>query len=148
MSDKTTELRGWTTTDDGRRVELPEDEVRSILDAIEARDAAINAAYPDEKSALHAMADAFHRMRDFGWSEAVYCPKDGTPFEVIEAGSTGIHRCSYQGEWPNGSWWVEAHGDLWPSRPILFRLYPEDETKRKTKMTEAAARFAQEDADA
>lgn len=46
-----------------------------------------------------------------GWREASYCPKDGTHFQAIEAGSTGIHDANYTGEWPNGSWWItEARG--------------------------------------
>lgn len=31
------------------------------------------------------------------------------------------HRCHYQGEWPNGHWWVASDGDLWPSHPALFK---------------------------
>lgn len=54
-------------------------------------------------------------------NDAVYCPKDGTVFDAIEVGSTGIHPCHYDGEWPHGSWWTHEAGDLWPSRPCLFR---------------------------
>jgi len=81
---------------------------------------------PTEKEALSVMFEAFQRMRELGWRQAVYCPKDGTPFQAIEAGSTGIHECSYSGEWPKGTWWVHAEGDLWPSRPILYKDYPDD----------------------
>src|SRR5690606_6442320 len=102
------------------------------------------ALMPDEKTALQLFFDAWLRLKDLGWSEAVYCPKDGSHFQVIEAGSTGIHDCSYSGEWPKGSWWV-YDGDVWPSRPVLYRLYPEDEAKRKAKMAEAARRFAEMD---
>lgn len=77
---------------------------------------------PDDHAALLALGHAHQRLEDLGWRDAIYCPKDGTVFEVIEAGSTGIHDCRYEGEWPKGSWWVLAEGDLWPSRPILFRL--------------------------
>lgn len=110
---------------------------------IEAADAARAAKMPDDRAALEQMFDAYIRLKDLGWNDAIYCPKDGTSFEVIEAGSCGIHRCHYQGEWPDGHWWVEEAHDLWPSRPILYRLYPEDEAKRKAKMAEAAARFAE-----
>jgi len=53
----------------------------------------------------------------------IYCPKDGTTFNVLEAGSTGIFVAHYEGEWPTGSWWIhdEEYGDLSPSRPILFK---------------------------
>jgi hypothetical protein len=51
----------------------------------------------------------------------MYCPKDGSEFEVLEAGSTGIHRCVYQGEWPTGRYWILADGDMSPSEPVLYR---------------------------
>lgn len=96
---------------------------------------------PDEQSAIKAMWDAFDRLRELGWREAIYCPKDGSHFQVIEPGSTGIHDCNYTGKWPDGSWWV-YDGDVWPARPVLFRLYPEDQAKYDARMAEARARFA------
>lgn len=80
---------------------------------------------PDEKAALHAMFEAWYRLKELGWSEAMYCPKDGTHFQAIEAGSTGIHDCNYIGEWASGSFWL-YDGDIWPSHPILFKNYPKD----------------------
>ena len=71
---------------------------------------------PDTKDALQLMFKCYDRLRDLGWKDAVYCPKDGTVFEVIEAGSTGIHDCVYEGQWPNGRWWILAENDMWPSR--------------------------------
>lgn len=67
---------------------------------------------------IEKMFAAYDELRKLGWREAVFCPKDGTVFEVIEPGSTGIHDCRYEGEWPTGGWWVEDG----PSYPILFRL--------------------------
>ena len=101
------------------------------------------ARMPDEKSALKTMHDAYTRLKDMGWRDATYCPKDGSHFQAIEAGSTGIHDCNYQGEWPNGSWWL-YDGDIWPSRPILFRLYPEDQAKEDARREEARQRYARE----
>lgn len=75
-----------------------------------------------ERRALLSMFTAYDNLRRMGWRDAIYCPKDGTVFEAIEAGSTGIHDCHYHGEWPNGHWWVHTDNDLYPSRPILFRL--------------------------
>ena len=119
-------------------------EADAIIAEVNARRAARAAAMPDEKSAIKTMFDAFDRLRELGWREAVYCPKDGSPFEVIEPGSTGIFRCHYEGEWPDGSWWLECDGDIYPSRPILFRLYPEDEAKRKAAMEAARVRYQEE----
>ena len=77
-----------------------------------------------EVKLLEQMNDAIEGLKACGWKEAIYCPKDGTRFLAIEAGSTAVFQCYYQGEWPHGSWWVEAHGDLWPSRPVLWKPMP------------------------
>lgn len=77
---------------------------------------------PTEHEALHAMWSAYQRLRELGWNAIMYCPKDGSTFDAIEAGSTGIHSCCYVGEWPDGSWWIAEAGDLWPAHPILYRL--------------------------
>lgn len=135
---------GSATMTDGSRVELTEQQAEALWKSAEASRAVIEVKYPDEASCLKAMCEAFHRLKDFGWSEAMYCPKDGSSFDAIEAGSSGIHRCHYSGDWPNGSWWVADAGDLWPSSPILFRLDPEAEAKRKQKMAEAAAKYRDE----
>lgn len=79
---------------------------------------------PTEKDAINAMWEARERLRELGWREAVYCPKDGTAFQIIEAGSTGIFDAFYQGEWPDG--YIISHdgGDAYVSRPggpILFK---------------------------
>lgn len=95
---------------------------------------------PDEKTALRVMFECHQRLKELGWNDAIYCPKDGTAFEAIEPGSTGVFRCYYTGEWPNGHWWLEDGGDVYPARPVLFRLYPEDAAKEKARW--AAARKA------
>jgi hypothetical protein len=76
---------------------------------------------PDEAAAIKLFFDAWVRLKEFGWNDAIYCPKNGTQFLVIEAGSTGQHRCIYEGDWPNGHWWILEDGDMSPSRPTLFR---------------------------
>ncbi len=104
-----------------RHEPLTPDEAKAIWKSAEERRRDRAEAMPDERSALVAMFEAFQRLKELGWSEAIYCPKDGTVFDAIEAGSTGIHDCHYIGEWPNGSWELIGDGDLWPSRPILWR---------------------------
>jgi hypothetical protein len=79
----------------------------------------------DTKAALRQMFEAYQRLRDLGWNDAIYCPKDGTTFDSISAGSTGVHDCFYRGEWPKGGWWGAEAGDIWPSSPILFKLKKE-----------------------
>ena len=101
-----------------------QNEADALMADIEAAKAKRAEDMPDEAAALSQMLDAHQRLKELGWSEAIYCPKDGTIFDAIEAGSSGIHKCHYSGQWPDGSWWIHSHGDLWPSRPILFRLTP------------------------
>lgn len=119
-------------------------EAEALHAMINAARAKREAAMPDEKSAIGHMHDGWSRLKDFGWSDACYCPKDGTHFQVVEAGSTGIHDCTYEGEWPKGSWWIYGDGDIWPSRPILFKLYPADQEKYDARMKAAAKRFKAE----
>lgn len=92
---------------------------------MEEDDARRKELMPDEQAALRMLFDAWQRLKELGWRDAIYCPKDGRLFEVVECGSTGIHKCSYDGEWPNGHWWIhEEDGDLSHSRPVLFRDFP------------------------
>lgn len=136
---------GHMTMADGSHVPLTEDQASALWEQVERSQAEIAARLPGEAACLKAMTEAFHRLRDFGWSEAMYCPKDGSSFDAVEAGSSGIHRCHYSGEWPDGRWYAEDGGDLWPSSPILFRLDPEAKAERGRKMAEAAARYREED---
>lgn len=73
---------------------------------------------------LQQLHEAVQALKACGWRDIIYCPKDGTRFLAICPGSTGVFPHYYSGEWPNGRWWAEAHGDLWPSHPILFKPMP------------------------
>lgn len=141
MSDNEPKMYGWATTTDGQRLELSPQECAELWAGIEADRKRRVEAMPDERAALLQMMDAYTRLQELGWREAIYCPKDGASFDVIEPGSTGIHRAHYSGEWPNGGWWVEADGDLCPSRPILFRLDHDAEAERKRRLAEVAHAF-------
>jgi hypothetical protein len=101
---------------------MTEKEALSLFERADAEKAQRAADMPNDKAALSAMFTGYQRLEELGWRDAIYCPKDGTVFDAIEPGSTGIHDCHYMGEWPNGSWWVHEAGDLWPSHPCLFRL--------------------------
>ena len=125
-----------------RHEPLYEDEAKAILDASDKHIKERAERMPDEKSAIRAMFDAHDRLRELGWREAIYCPKDGSSFQVIEPGSTGVFRCHYQGEWPKGSWWIDDEDEgFCPSHPVLFKLYPEDQAKYDAKMAEACERY-------
>ncbi len=123
MSEEAEKIVGHKTMADGSHKPLYESEANEIIEAIRVDEARREAAMPTEQAAIAHMFDGWLQLKDkFGWRDAIYCPKDGTIFDAIEIGSTGIHDCSYEGEWPNGRWWVHAEGDMWPSRPVLFRL--------------------------
>lgn len=79
---------------------------------------------PDEQSALRVLYMAWERLKDFGWREPMYCPKDGTTFDVIELGSTGVFTGRYVGEWPDGMYETMDDRDVYPSSrpPAMFRL--------------------------
>ncbi len=115
---------GHKTFHDGHHEPLRKREADALLAAVEHRKVVRAEQMPDERSAISAMFEAWLRLKELGWNDAIYCPKDGTHFDAIEAGSTGIHDCAYEGKWPDGRWWL-YDGDIWPSRPILFRLRSE-----------------------
>lgn len=118
------EYHGHTTLNDGSHIPLTKEEAAAIWAACEASTAKRAADMPTEQDALRVLTDAVHRLKELGWSDAIYCPKDGTLFDAIEAGSSGIHDCYYEGKWPDGTWWMPDEHDTWPSRPILYRAKP------------------------
>lgn len=94
--------------------------VQCFVRLLDAQEADRAKRMPDEQAALNVLFGAWLRLKELGWQDAEYCPKDGSEFKVIEAGSTGFHDCVYLGEWPTGGWWVHD-GDTYPSRPILWK---------------------------
>lgn len=124
-----------------RHEPLTRAEADAIWAQCEAEKKARAELMPDEQSAIRAMHQAYQRLMELGWSDAIYCPKDGSHFKVIEPGSTGIHDGAYHGEWPTGGWDVYGDGDVWPSHPILFRLYPEDQAKEDERWRKAKERI-------
>lgn len=159
MTDSPDDIVGHKTFDTGERGEhglpvfrhepLTRAEGEALWKAAEEAQKRRAESMPDEQSAIKAMFNAWQRLKELGWNDTMYCPKDGTKFRVIENGSTGIFDCTYDGEWPNGHWTTFDEHDAYPSSiaPALFRLYPEEEAKRKQQMAEASARFkAEQDA--
>ena len=105
-----------------RHEPLTRAEADALMAAADAADAKRAADMPTEREALKMLFEAYLRLKELGWNDAIYCPKDGSEFDAIEIGSTGIHSCHYSGDWPNGSWWIAEAGDLWPIHPVLFRV--------------------------
>lgn len=75
----------------------------------------------EEKALRMMMYQNYRALCRLGWKPAIHCPKDGTEFLAIEAGSSGIHRCVYFGQWPKGEYLVIDEDGSWPSQPILFK---------------------------
>ena len=112
---------GHATWADGSHTPVRKDEAEALWSAAEAEQQKRAADMPTERDAINALWSAYQRLKELDWNDAIYCPKDGSSFDVIEPGSSGIHTCHYDGEWPNGHWWIADAGDLWPARPILYR---------------------------
>jgi hypothetical protein len=117
-------------------------EAATLWEAVERQKQARNERMPDEQSAINALFDAWVRLKDFGWREPSYCPKDGRPFNVIELGSTGIFEGAYRGEWPNGSWDMWDDRDMYCSSiaPAMFKLFPKDQAEEDARWKAGAER--------
>jgi len=138
------EYHGSARLADGSRVMFTPEQAKALWEASEAAQAKAEADFPDEQTALREISRAVQRLRDFGWRDGIYCPKDGSEFDIIEAGSTVVFRCRYDGKWPDGMWMTFCDGDVYPSirAPLMFRLLPEAQAEYDRRMKEAAERFA------
>lgn len=96
---------------------LTEEQKRAILAEALQQKAERDARLPDAAAAIRAICDGYHRLKDLGWREAMYAPCDHSPLDLIEAGSSGIHRGYRDAE---RRFWIDD-GDTWPSSPILWR---------------------------
>ena len=109
---------GHATMDDGTHVALTEEVAKSLWDAAMKRKADAARDMPTTKDALKVMHRGHSRLRDLGWKDGIYCPKDGEPFAMIQFGSTGIFEGWYMGEWPDGrvdscDYLNHPHGLMW-----------------------------------
>lgn len=103
-------------------------------------------AMPTEQDALKTMFDGWVRLKELGWRDGKYSPRDGTRFKTIEVGSTGIFDGDCYGEWPDCTWTTYDETDAYPSShpPTLFKLHPEDQAKYDEKMETARKRYQAE----
>ena len=79
-----------------------QEQADAILAAIKVSDAEREASMPTTFAALHQISTAKERLGKMGWRDAMYCPKNGSEFAVVQWGSTGVHLAHYMGEWPTG----------------------------------------------
>lgn len=105
----------------GNHIQATADEWDGMMGVGDAEKAARAALIPTEQDAIDLMHECYIRLKELGWNDPQYCPKDGSEFDVIEIGSTGIFKCQYQGEWPNGSYWLCDGHDVYSSRPAMYR---------------------------
>ena len=97
-----------------------EEQARQIMAALDADKAKGIDEMPDIEHALRVFTRAYRRLIDLGFREIIYHPKDGSTFEVIEPGSTGIFPCQFWTEPTRGSFWIMQDGGS-PSHPVLWR---------------------------
>lgn len=83
---------------DGTRKALTSDEAKAIWQQIEASTKERAEKMPDAESALRSMISAEERLKELGWRDARYCPRDESEFAVCEIGSTGMWKAFYSGE--------------------------------------------------
>ena len=112
---------GHMTMDDGSHLPLRQGIAEALWAQAEASKVRRQSEMPDEQSAIRQLYEAQERLKELGWQDPVYAPKDGSPLDLIELGSSGVHRGHYEGKWPTGGWWIHDDGDTWPSRPALAR---------------------------
>ena len=100
-----------------RHEPLRQVEADEIMRGIEDSDRRRIELMPTEQDAVRMMCDAFHRLKQLGWRETMYGPTNHT-VQLIENGSSGIHKGSRWHDWPEKTWWID--GDS-PSNPCLFK---------------------------
>ena len=80
-----------------RHEPLGESEALAMLDSIEAERVKREVDMPTEQDAVNKLWDAWYRLKELGWKDAMCRDHDGSPVDVIQLGSTGIHRQTYLG---------------------------------------------------
>lgn len=125
---------GHKTLGDGAHVPLTPDDAEALWAACEEADAKSANDMPTTADALRALQDARERLRKLGWRDGIYCPKDGTPFAVIQYGSTGIFEAFYSGEWPSG--FVYCCDGVEHPEGLLFKMINDLTKPERVKMDE------------
>jgi hypothetical protein len=97
----------------------PLNEAQKIFQEIRRKESERALKMPEEKDAIMQIFEGVKRLEDLGWGNSIYAPKDRTFFKAIEAGSCGIARTNRDDK---GRFWAYEAGDIWPSKPILFKL--------------------------
>jgi hypothetical protein len=97
---------------------MGEDEIEKLFGSIEDARKRREKSLPTEQHCLRAIHDAYQRLKELGWNDMVYAPKD-EKVETISVGSTGIHPATWMDGASAGLWWIHDGGDLWPGSPVM-----------------------------
>lgn len=104
---------------------LTKEETGELWRLAKARESWRAEIMPDEQTAINMLFEAYQRLRELGWKESMYAPRDRSKLRLIEVGSTGIHEgyCEDRpsSKFPLKWFWLYGNDDLWPSSPILFK---------------------------
>lgn len=103
----------------------------SMMDRIEARAKARRQRVPTEEDAFRLSHDCFERLKELGWREIQYCPKDGTEFDAYCFGDLVSFDCTYEGQWPDGMWVQHDEDDSIVCYPSLWR--PKSQTHKPAR---------------
>ena len=140
-------IHGSFTDDDGIRREMSQEEANQIMVNVDAADDRRRKEIPDVFSALSKMLDIMQRMQEFGWRDAIYCPKDGSHFALIHYQSSGIFFGCYIGEWPTGDIHyqdcVSPPEDMWWKD---FEKLTEQEREHMNKCTDDGEKYQERQA--
>lgn len=156
--DKPDDIVGHKTLDTGERDKhglpvyrhepLTRVEGEALWEAAKAAEAKRAVDMPTEQDAINVMFSAWQRLKELGWREGVYSPRDGSVFKTVELGSTGIFDCDCHGEWPDCTWTTYDSHDAYPSSkpPAMFKLLPEAQAEYDAKKAAARERYQRESA--
>lgn len=101
------------------------------------------AEMPDEAAALRQLHRAYTRLQALGWNDLDTAPTNGQPFYAIQLGVEGVATVFHIGKY----YWMEGTNDLWPARPVLFRLFEHDRLAQKRRLEEILVDIKRHDAE-
>jgi len=96
-------------------------DVQALMNRVDAQREARASVLPTAETAMAVIQVATERLRDLGWVEIEYSPKDGSVFDSYVMGMPTAIPTSYLGTWPEGGWFTHEAGDIYPAYPSLFR---------------------------
>ncbi len=101
--------------------EVSQEVFENLLAEIEESKAKRAEKMPTENDAFKQMFEAYQRLQELGWKDAMYAPRGGGDrFESYYPGSTAKAKDTHRDE--QGRFWVFEAGDIWPAMPALIKI--------------------------